>query len=156
MTMGSGGPIDQDAIVASASVFQDRVGDCVQRVRYKNSRDGPYEATLVSAHEARLTVSPGIHQRGGYFDIKWWENGDYRYHYQEQGLEFRFGREADNEDTALPVNHFHPPSDPSRHVRSCIDDGHPPERVTLAVTACWLPAVRESDPSVLNDQQNPP
>jgi hypothetical protein len=103
-----------------------------------------------------VTISPGIHQKGGYFDIQWWQNGDYKYHYREQDLEFRFGREADNATSGHPVRHFHPPSDPSQHHPSCIDSGHPPERVTLAVIACWFAAAEAGDPSLLNSQNNPP
>lgn len=156
MVMGSGSLIDQDAIISAANVFQDRLGDCVQQVRYKNSRDGPYEKSVTAPREARLTISPGIHQKGGYFDIQWWRNGDYKYHYQEEGLEFRFGREADNASTDDPVRHFHPPSDPDQHLPSCIGSGHPPERVTLAVIVCWLTAAKENDPDLLNSQSNPP
>lgn len=156
MTMGSGSPIEQNAIISAINVFQDRLEDCVQQVQYKNSRDGPYEESIIAPREARVTISPGINQMGGYFDIQWWENGDYKYHYQEDGLEFRFGREADNENTDNPVRHFHPPSDPSQHLSSCIDSGHPPERVTLAVISCWYTAATESDPDLLNSQDNPP
>lgn len=156
MAMGSGSPIDQDAIRAAANVFQDRLADCVQNVGYKNSRDGPYVNSPITPREVRVTISPGIHQKGGYFDIQWWQNGDYKYHYREQGLEFRFGREADNANTSNPVRHFHPPSDPLLHLPSCIGPDHPPERVTLAVIACWFAAAEAGDPTVLNSQNNPP
>jgi hypothetical protein len=156
MAMGSGSPIDQDAILSAVNVLQKRLGDCVQKVRYKNSRNGPYEESPITPREARVTISPGIHQKGGYFDIQWWQNGDYKYHYREQDLEFRFGREADNATSGHPVRHFHPPSDPSKHLSSCIDSGHPPERVTLAVIACWFAAAEAGDPSLLNSQNNPP
>lgn len=65
MAMGSGSPIDQDAILSAVNVFQKRLGDCVQKVRYKNSRDGPYEESPITPREARVTISPGIHQKGG-------------------------------------------------------------------------------------------
>lgn len=156
MVMGSGSAIDQDAIIDSVNVFLDRLADCVGAVRYRNTNDGGYVKTPISPRAARVTVSPGIQQQGGTFDIQWWENGDYKYHYQERGLQFRFGREADNEGTGKPVRHFHPPSDPSRHRQSCIGPDHPPERVTLAVIANWLPAVKQSDASVLNARRNPP
>lgn len=156
MVMGSGSPIDQDSIVSAANVFRNRLGDCVRDVQYRNTRDGPYEANPITPREGRITVSPGIRQRGGYFDVQWWDNGDYKYHYREDGLEFRFGREADNTSTDDPVRHFHPLDDPSRHESSCISPDHPPERVTLAVIACWFAAAQSGDPSVLNSQNNPP
>ena len=154
--MGSGSPIDHDAIVTAANIFQNRLGDCVQRVRYRNSRDGSFKEKVMTPREGRVTVSPGIHDAGGYFDIQWWRNGDYKYYYREDGLEFRFGREADNAGTNDPIRHFHPPGNQSQHLPSCIGAGHPPERVTLAVIACWLAAARKSDPSLLNVQSNPP
>lgn len=154
--MGSGSRLDRDAIVTAANVFQNRLGNCVQQVRYRNTRAGPYEESLITPREVRVTISPGIQQKGGYFDIQWWQNGDYKYHFREEGLEFRFGREADNASTGKPVRHFHPPGDPSRHDPSCIGPGHPPERVTLAVIACWHAAAKENDPSVVNSQTNPP
>lgn len=156
MVMGSGTPFDRDAILAAANVFQDRLGDCVRAVRFANSRTGPYEAVPVSPREARITISPGIRRQGGYFDVQWWRNGDYKYHYREDGLEFRFGREADNAGTDAPVRHFHPPEDPTGHLQSCISSGHPPERVTLAVIACWFAAAKNGDPSLLNSQHDPP
>lgn len=156
MVMGSGSRIDQEAIIDSVNIFVDRLDDCVRAVTFRNTKGGPYEDDMTSPREARLTVVPGIHQDGGYFDIQWWQNGDYKFHYQENGLQFRFGREADNQGSSRPVRHFHPPSDPSRHEQSCIGSNHPPERVSLAVIANWLPAVRQSDPGVLNSQSNPP
>ena len=156
MAMGSGSPIDQDAIISAANAFQDRLGDCVHDVQFKNTRHGPYETDPICPREVRITVSPGIHQKGAYFDIQWWRNGDYKYHYREDGLEFRFGREEDNASTRNPVRHFHPPSNPSQHLQSCIGPDHPPERVTLAVIACWFAAAKNGTPSLLNSQSNPP
>jgi len=156
MGMGSGEPLDEEAIAAATNAFEDRLGECVHRIRYKNSRDGQFESACRTPHEARVTVVPGIHQAGGYFDIQWWTNGDYKYHYREKGLEFRFGREADNVDTSNPVRHFHPPSDLSNHLPSCIEGELPPELVTIAVGTTWFAAVKDSEPGRLNDQNNLP
>jgi len=156
MSLGSGSPIDEEAIRQSVSIFYDRLGRMVQNEAYRNSKGGPYESTPISIREARLTLAPGIESSGGYLDLQWWTNGDYKYHYQEDDLLFRFGREADNESTDKPVVHFHPPDDPDAHDPSCIEDGLPPNLVTLAVIANWIPAVRQGNPSVLNRQSNPP
>ena len=154
--MGSGEPVDADAIIAAAGAMESRLGALVHEVRYRNTQDGTYETAPLTPREARLTVAPGIEQDGGYFDIQWWTNGDYKYHYGERGLEFRFGREADNTGTDRPVHHFHPPGGLDEHRPSCIASGHPPELVTIAVGSTWLAAVRESDPSRLNDGDNLP
>lgn len=156
MVMGSGEPLDFDYIIDATSAFEERLGDCVHQIQYKNSREGSYETDCITPREARVTVVPGIHQRGGYFDIQWWTNGDYKYHYREEGLEFRFGREADNEATDKPVNHFHPPNNLDDHRPSCIEEGNSPELVTIAVGTTWFSAVKASDPSELNQQDNLP
>lgn len=156
MTMGAGSGIDSNAIIHSVGIFEARLRDCVHRTRYRNANDGQYDEAPISVREARLTIAPGILQDGGYFDIQWWCNGDYKYHYQETGLQFRFEREVDNQNTSSPVNHFHPPNNPNQHLPSCIPPSHPPELVTLAVIANWLPAAQQEDPSLLNNQNNPP
>ena len=128
MVMRNGSALDPDAILASVNTAADQLGDGFLRVQYKNTRHGKYEEEPVRPREARITVRLGIHQLAGYFDIQWWANGDYKYHYRERGLEFRFGCEEANENTDDPVYHFHPPNDLRRHEESCIAPDHPPER----------------------------
>lgn len=154
--MGGGRGVDADAVLDSVRTFEDRLGDCVVRVRYRNAGADQFDDVPVGVREARLTVAPGIRERGGYFDVRWWHNGDYEYHYRESGLQFRFGHEADDEPTSTPVDHFHPPSDPGDHRPSCVPSEHPPELVTLAVIANWLHAARESDPDLVNSLTDPP
>lgn len=156
MVMGSGSAIDFDSIISSINIFKNRLGQCVVKTEFRNTRSGAYEKRPITPREARLTVAPGIQQIGGFFDIQWWSNGDYKYHYQEENLQFRFDREEDNKDTDKPIVHFHPPADVNRHDPSCISSGHPPERVTLAVIANWFPAAEKNDPSILNSVSNPP
>lgn len=156
MVMGSGTPVDPDALLAAVSTLESRLGRVVHDIRYRNSRVGPFESVPTTPREARLTVAPGIQQAGGYFDIQWWMNGDYKYHYTERGLEFRFGREADNAETDEPVRHFHPPEELDEHRPSCIDVPPHPELVTIAVGTTWFAAVKDSDPNRLNDQDNLP
>ncbi|WP_231727752.1 hypothetical protein [Haloferax profundi] len=156
MAMGNGSAIDAESIDASVRVMQKQLDKGVHKVQYKHTQGGQFEQRNGRPREARITVTPGIHQVGGYFDIQWWENGDYKYHYREQGLEFRFGREESNQSTEMPVRHFHPPDDVTKHLPSCIGGGHPPERVTLAVIATWWAAVKAGDESVLNTQDGLP
>ncbi|WP_174182925.1 hypothetical protein [Halococcoides cellulosivorans] len=154
MVMGRGTPLDGDAIVAAVSAIERRLGDCVHDVAYRNTRDGPYETACLTPREARLTLVPGIDQRGGYLDVQWWENGDYKYHYREEGLTFRFGREEANAETDDPIRHFHPPDDRSAHEPSAIAVTTP-ERVSIAVGTAWISAVRTGDPDRLNDGELP-
>lgn len=156
MVMGNGSPLDSEAIHASVNTIANQLGDGFITARYRHTQHGLFTEKQGRVREARVTVAPGIHQDGGYFDIQWWENGDYKYHYREDGLEFRFGREEANRNTTDPVLHFHPPMDPSRHEQSCIGLEQPPERVTLAVLASWWAAVRAGDESRLNIQTGLP
>ncbi len=156
MVLGNGSALDPDEILVSVNTAADQLGRGLLRARFKNTRHGEYEDTPSRPREARLTVQPGIHQVAGYFDIQWWTNGDYKYHYREHGLEFRFGCETANESTAYPVYHFHPPDDLGTHLQSCIGANHPPERVTRAVLATWWAAVQRGDEAVLNTQDGLP
>ena len=154
--MGNGSAIDADAIDASVAILQKQLDTGVYGVKYKHTRGGSFGSRNGRPREVRVTVTSGIHQRGEYLDIQWWENGDYKYHYREKGLEFRLGREKTNENTDHPVQHFHPPEDITAHRPSCIEAGHPPKRVTLAVLTTWWAAVKASDESVLNTQNRLP
>lgn len=155
MTLGDGSPLDPDATVRAVNTFADQLGACLQAVRYRNTRDGGYEETPRRPREARLTVAPGITAAGGYFDVAWWENGDYKYHYREEGIQFRFGREAAKRGTDVPVRHFHPPNDLDSHEPSRIG-GRTPELTTIGVVTTWFAAVAADDPTVVNDQSGLP
>lgn len=156
MGMGNGSAIDTDSIDASVAMMRRHLGRNVSNVQYKHTQGGQFRERDGRPREARVTVTPGLHQRGGYFDIQWWENGDYKYHYREEGLEFRFGREEANEDTERPIRHFHPPENLDAHRPSCTEGGHPPERVTLVVLATWWEAVKAGDEGPLNPQDGLP
>lgn len=157
MGMGNGSPIDSEAIDESVDQIHHQLGNGVVTVRYRYQKGYPFKQREgKDIRAARVTVTPGIHERGGYFDIQWWENGDYKYHYREDGLEFRFGREGANETTSKPVRHFHPPSDLDAHRQSCIGIERPPTLVTIAVLKTWWPAVRRGDKSLVNAQNGLP
>ena len=157
MGLGNGSPIDSDAIDESVEQIRRQLGDGVVDVRFQYRNGQQFrQRNGADIRAARVTVTPGIHEQGGYFDIQWWANGDYKYHYREQGLEFRFGREAANKATETPVRHFHPPRDLDAHQRSRIGVGRPPELVTIAVLKTWWTAVENSDESLLNAQDGLP
>lgn len=156
MEMGNGSPLDSEAILISVNTIANQFDEGFLEARFRHTQHGEFTEKRGRVREARVTVAPGIHQDGGYLDIQWWENGDYKYHYRENGLELWFGREASNLNTDHPVRHFHPPTDPSCHEQSYIDAEHPPERVTLAVLATWWTAVEAGDERVLNRQSGLP
>lgn len=156
MGMGNGTRLNHAAILAAAKTFRERLGACVQNVAYQNTRSGEYQSSPSCPVETRVTVSPGITQLGGYFDIQWWANGDYKYHYREDGTQFRFGREEANQTRQLPVRHFHPPSDPDKHVESCIGPSSNPKVITRAVITTWSAAVQQNNQEVLNTHNGLP
>ena len=157
MGMGNGAPIDSEAILQSVEQIHKQLDKGFVKVRYKYQKGGQFGQWLGNdVRVARVTVAPGIHQKGAYFDIQWWENGDYKYHYREEGLQFRFGREEANQSTNKPVRHFHPPNDINAHNQSCIESGHPPQRVTIAVVKTWWTAVEKKDETIINTQNGLP
>lgn len=157
MGMGNGSPIDSEAIDESVEQMRQQLDKGIVNVRFRYRKGQPFKQREgEDIRAARVTVTPGIHERGGYFDIQWWENGDYKYHYREEGLEFRFGREASNETTTTPVRHFHPPSDLDAHNQSCIEVTQPPKLVTIAVLKTWWIAVENGDENLVNTQSGLP
>ena len=157
MGMGNGSPIDSEAIDESVEQMRRQLGKGVIEVRFRYQKGHPFEHRKgEDPRAARVTITPGIHEPGGYFDVQWWENGDYRYHYREERLEFRFGREAANKTTNKPVRHFHPPGNLNAHKQSCIGIEQPPKRVTIAVLKTWWTAVENGDEDLVNAQNGLP
>ncbi|QSG01697.1 Uncharacterized protein AArcS_0468 [Natranaeroarchaeum sulfidigenes] len=157
MGMGNGSPIDSEAIDESVEQMRRQLDRGVVNVRFRYQKGRPFtQRKGEDIRTARVTVTPGIQERGGYFDIQWWKNGDYKYHYREDALEFRFGREAANEPTSKPVQHFHPPGDLDAHRQSCIGVEQPPELVTIAVLKTWWTAVENGDENLVNAQNGLP
>jgi hypothetical protein len=157
MGLGNGSPIDSEAIDESVEQMRQQLDKGVVNVRFRYQKVPPFtQRGGEDIRAVRVTVTPGIHEQGGYFDIQWWENGDYKYHYREEGLEFRFGRETANESTSKPVHHFHPPSNLDAHDQSCIGVEQPPKLVTIAVLKTWWTAVENGDESLVNAQNGLP
>ncbi|WP_226042291.1 hypothetical protein [Natrinema sp. DC36] len=138
------GPIDWDALRSVERVFRDRLDGLVTDVTYDPSAIDPVEL--------QITLALGFDGDSCRFDIQWWMNHGYKYHYSESDLEFRFGWEI---RPIYPDKHFHPPENPAEHRESCITHEEP-ELVTLAVIKCWWDALEADDPSLLNSRENPP
>jgi hypothetical protein len=145
MVEGDHGPLDWEKTGRAAQIFEDRLDGLVKSVQYIPDTLKP-RAVMVELYD-------GIQADSSRFEIQWWEHHGYKYHYIEDGLEFRFGWERGDPD--LPDKHFHPPEALGTHEPSCIEHEEP-LLVTLAVIKCWLDAARSGDPSVLNQQVNPP
>lgn len=167
------GPVDWEALQETERVFRDRLGELVTDVSYVPNAIDPVEL--------RLVVGTGFGTDSAVFDVQWWENHGYKYHYREdrgdgpatenhgdgsderrrnrpgvdrRPIEFRFGWEIRLE-SPYPAKHFHPPTEPEAHRESCITH-EDPTLVTLAVLACWWRALEADDLGLLNDQLNPP
>lgn len=138
------GPIDTDALRTVERIFYSRLGKLLTNVEYVPSAIDPVEL--------RLHLAVGFEAGRARFDVQWWTNHGYKYHYIENDLQFRFGWER---GTAHPEKHFHPPADPNEHRKSCITHEEP-ELVTLAVINCWWAALQAGDPTQLNDRDKPP
>lgn len=138
------GPIDVDALHAVERVFQTRLNGLLTDVAYVPS--------AVDPTKLRITIQAGFDADICRFDVQWWTNHGYKYHYVENGVEFRFGWEI---RPAYPDKHFHPPDALTEHRESCIVHEEP-ELVTLAVLRCWWDALRTGDRSLLNGQDDPP
>lgn len=138
------GPIDWDALRTVESVFRDRLNGLIVETEYVPNAIDPVEL--------RVSLGVGFETNDSRFDVQWWTNHGYKYHYSEADLEFRFGWEI---RPHYPDKHFHPPANPSEHRESCITHEEP-ELVTLAVIKCWWDALEANDPSALNTSDDPP
>lgn len=142
------GPIDWEALSVVERLFRDRFGDLLDDVEYVPDAIDPVEL--------RLSLPLGFEHDACRFDVQWWTNHGYKYHYVEGDgdLEFRFGWER-RPGSEYPEKHFHPPTDLDEHRQSCITHEEP-ELVTLAVIACWWWALEADDPSRVNEWTDPP
>lgn len=78
------------------------------------------------ANPTVLTVewTEGLQGEAGRFDVQWTTERDYKFHYTEPGLDFRWGHHPHGGAYDVPGNaHFHPPpvasSDPDAVEPSC-------------------------------------
>lgn len=140
------GPIDEDALRVVERVFRDRLDELIVDVEYVPSGIDPLELRVELV--VRFEADPGR------FDVQWWTNHGYKYHYTEPDHEFRFGWERGTE-TDHPEKHFHPLENTADHRESCIEHEEP-ELVTLAVIKCWWDALQADEPSILNRREDPP
>lgn len=80
---------------------------------------------VVSPRVLTVEVSAGLQETStGRFDVQWTTAGDYKFHYTEIGLDFRWGHHPHGGDYNVPGwAHFHPPpnasSDPNDVEPSC-------------------------------------
>ena len=138
------GPIDVEALQTAERIFQKRLNGLIKDIEYVPS--------VIEPVELQITHHTGFNTDVCRFDIQWWTNHGYKYHYIEDELEFRFGWEI---RPSYPDKHFHPPEALTEHRESCISHEES-ELVTFAILKCWWDALRADDPSLLNKQKDPP
>jgi len=106
--------------------------------------------TPVSPSELVIEFQSGL-DAAGRFEITWWEEGAYRFHYTEpDGLDFRFDRHPKE---AAPETHFHPPPDAGPAEPSILAGTTQPQIVTRVIITQWRNAILErGDPTLLNER----
>lgn len=106
--------------------------------------------TPVSPSELVIEFQSGL-DAAGRFEITWWEEGAYRFHYTEpDGLDFRFDRHPKE---AAPETHFHPPPDAGPAEPSILAGTTQPQVVTRVIITQWRNAILERGaPSLLNER----
>lgn len=148
------GRISRDKLHTVERTFEKRLNGLVKSVEWEPDYD-------VGLKELRIELWDGIRADGSRFDVAWWTNRGYKYHYTEggdgsengdDGFQFRFGWEIRPE---YPDKHFHPPGNLDAHRESCIRH-EDVKRVTLAVIKCWHAAATAGSPEKLNALSNPP
>lgn len=138
------GPIDEEALGTVDRIFRKRLKDLVAEIEYVPS--------VIEPIELQISLYVGFHSDTSRFDVQWWLNHGYKYHYIEDEIEFRFGWEK---RPGYPEKHFHPPEDLTEHRESCIRHEET-ALVTLAVLKSWWDALLADNPSLLNGQDDPP
>ena len=91
------------------------------------------------AHPTELVVEfeTGL-ETAGRFEITWWEEDAYRFHYTEDEIDFRFDRHPKK---GAPQAHFHLPPDAGEAVPSLLTGITQPQVVTRVILGQWRQAI---------------
>lgn len=105
--------------------------------------------TPVSPSELVIEFQSGL-DAAGRFEITWWEQCAYRFHYTEpDGLDFRFDRHPKD---GTPESHFHPPPDAGPAEPSMLAGTNQPQVVARVIGTQWRTAIiEERDLALLNE-----
>ncbi|WP_348611627.1 hypothetical protein [Halobaculum rarum] len=71
MVMGSGSPLDSEAIRTSVNTIANQLGEGFLEATFRHTQHGEFTENRGRIREERVTLAPEIHQAGGYFDIQW-------------------------------------------------------------------------------------
>lgn len=135
-------------------------GDVLFTIRDEFIRQAPLATAavddIVSPSVLMVELTAGLQSEStGRFDIQWTVEGDYKFHYTEEDLDFRWGHHPHGGDYDVHGDaHFHPPPNASSHPNdvepSCFTV-HRPTLVTRGVVKNWQAAYH----SGLNELNRP-
>ena len=127
-------------------------GDVLFTIRDEFARRAPLATAtvddIVSPSMVMVELSAGLQGNStGRFDIQWTTENDYKFHYRDEDLDFRWGHHPHGGDYDVKgYAHFHPPPDasnlPTDVEPSCITV-HRPTVVTRAVLTNWHAAYHD-------------
>lgn len=144
------GPVDRAALLAIRDLFEQNeplATATLDDLLNPSELEVRYNEGLLSADQSRI-------------DIQWTTRNDYKYHYTDTTVDFRWGRHPHDDDVQVPgLEHYHPPSDaspdPAKVEASCINQ-RPETIVTRAVIKLWRAAYHANSLDPLNTGRNPP
>ncbi|MEY7852286.1 hypothetical protein AB7C87_24145 [Natrarchaeobius sp. A-rgal3] len=127
-------------------------GDVLFTIRDEFTQQAPLATAtvddIVSPSVLMVKLSDGLQDDStGRFDIQWTTEGDYKFHYTEADLDFRWGHHPHGDDYNVQGDaHFHPPPDASNHPNdvehSCFTVHHP-KLVARGVLKNWHAAYHD-------------
>ncbi|RQG92919.1 hypothetical protein EA462_01475 [Natrarchaeobius halalkaliphilus] len=136
-------------------------GDVLFTIRDEFLRQAPLATAtvddMVSPSVLMVELTAGLQDEStGRFETQWTIEGDYKFHYTEDDLDFRWGHHPHGGDYNVQGDaHFHPPPNASSHPNdiepSCFTV-HRPKLVTRGVLKNWHAAYHDG-PDELNSPE---
>lgn len=121
-------------------------GDVLFTIRDVFDRHTPLATTTVddrvNPSVLMVELTAGLQEdTTGRFDIQWTTEGDYKCHYTEKELDFRWGHHPHGEEyNVRGYAHFHPPPDASRDpndVKESCFTVHRPKLIARGIIGNW-------------------
>jgi len=131
------GPVDAEVLYGIRDAFSE----------HEPLATATVEPDLVNPTHVEVALSVGLGDASeGRFDVQWTTAGDYKFHYTESGLDFRWGHHPHGGEYDTGHAHFHPPpdasSDPDAVEASCFTV-HRPVLLVRGVLRNWRTAAHD-------------
>lgn len=128
------GPVDAEVLSRIRDAF----------VTHEPLATATVQPDLVNPTHVEVELSVGLGDTSeGRFDVQWTTAGDYKFHYTETGLDFRWGHHPHGGEYDADYAHFHPPPDASSDLAdvepSCFTV-HRPTLLVRGVLTNWRTA----------------